>query len=229
MKQQNSHANTSETIGKSNNSDFAIKEYDSIIKKQRIKDHTIIIMGAMMALMVISFGVGLVSIVKYFDKSRIAIIDGKGSVGEITRISKDEFMILECKNHILTFVDYFYRFDATNIENQINKALWISDNSVKALFDNYKVKNWYQKITQFNIFQTCQIIDDEIKVDITKQPYEASFSAIISLREGFKTEKFKFSATCKLVGTNRSFGKNPHGLIVTDYKQTELEHINNNN
>lgn len=137
--------------------------------------------------------------------------------------SKDDAKTIDAKGQIEYFADHFYSFDGNNIEPQLNKALTISDSSVKALFENYKRADWYNKIVQYNIFQTCQLND--INVDMSHKPVKASFSAMLFLRKGSNVQRLTFSAKCDLVETTKVFPKNVLGLTISNYKQSETKLI----
>jgi hypothetical protein len=199
--------------------DFAIKEFNNILKNQRAKDRTILVLALLFVVMIIAFCISLIAIIKYFDNSRL-VVKPYMDTFEVSSISKEESIIIDCKSHIAFFCDHFYSFDATNVEEQVNKALWVSDNSVKRLFGNYKANDWYNKIVQLNIFQTCELSD--IKVDITKKPYRATFSGTIFLKQEYQVEKFKFTASCELENTTKQFPNNQFGFMITKYVQSDL-------
>src|SRR5690606_40841628 len=80
-------------------------------------------------------------------------------------------IIVEVKDHIRSFHEYFFSLDPDNqqIKNNIGKALYLADDSAKKAYDNLNEQGYYTKIISSNTSQIITVQD--IQLNLERQPY----------------------------------------------------------
>ncbi len=120
---------------------------------------------------------------------------------------------VEARDHIKTFHEDFFTLDPDDksIQANINKALYLADESAKRQYDDLKEAGYYANIISGNISQQIQV--DSIQLDMNTYPF--AFKC-------FATEKLirTSSVTTRSLITQgylRNVGRsdnNPHGFLI---------------
>lgn len=93
------------------------------------------------------------------------VVNGDGSVIPLKMVSQLENLEVEAKAHLELFHGYFYGIDASNYEKNLEKALWLGNSSVDALYRQKKRKGsitvcfnipWYRKYVALHPRWTCK-------------------------------------------------------------------------
>lgn len=89
----------------------------------------------------------------------------------IEAIAKDRDYQVEIKDHINTFHTLFFTLspDEKAIQSQVNKSLYLADESARRMYQNLKESGYYSNLISGNISQTIQI--DKIELDMKVHPY----------------------------------------------------------
>jgi len=66
------------------------------------------------------------------------VVNTDGSVIPLRLVSQQENLIVEVLAHLDLFHRYFYHIDASNYEKHLEKALWLGNSSVDALYRQKK-------------------------------------------------------------------------------------------
>jgi len=103
-------------------------------------------------------------------QDRIYILAGDKALEAYASSRKDNVMV-EAKDHVAMFHQYFFSLDPDDkmIDVNIAKALYLADASAKKQYDNLKETGYYSNIISGNISQ--QVIVDSVFVDTKVQPY----------------------------------------------------------
>jgi len=88
------------------------------------------------------------------------VVNGDGSVIPLKMVSQLENLEVEAKAHLELFHAYFYGIDASNYESNLEKALWLGNSSVDALYRQKKAEGvynipWYRKCGALHPRWTC--------------------------------------------------------------------------
>ncbi|WP_064968135.1 conjugative transposon protein TraK [Tenacibaculum ovolyticum] len=131
----------------------------------------------------------------------------------------------EVKNHSKIFHSNFFGLDPDTemINENINYALILADNSVRQIHSRRNEKLYYHNLIQGGI--STEIKPDSIKVDISEYPYRAVYYGKQRIIRPSNITLKKFVAAYKLRNTKRT-DNNSHGLYIEDYKILNHETIN---
>lgn len=119
----------------------------------------------------------------------------------------------EAKDHILRFHELFFTLapQKSLIEENINRALSLSDKSAYKYYVDLSEKGYYSRIISTNSHQYIKI--DSIQCDFDSYPYYATtYARQVIVRESVITER-NLVTTCSLINTSRS-DENPHGFTL---------------
>lgn len=156
-------------------------------------------------------------------EARIYIL-ANGKALEAYQAERKDNVQIEARDHVKMFHHYFFTLDPDDkvIQDNIKKALYLSDATAKQQYDNLRENNYYSNIISGNISQT--ITTDSIEIDIGNYPYHFKFSGkqqivrptSITIRS-LKTEGYIRSIT-------RS-DNNPHGFLIEKWRTIENSDI----
>jgi conjugative transposon TraK protein len=131
---------------------------------------------------------------------------------------------VEAREHIRRFHELFFTLapDKNAIENNIRRALLLSDKSAFNYYRDLSEKGYYNRIISGNINQTIQV--DSISCDFRTYPYRAvMYARQFIIRESNMTER-SLITRCGLVNSVRS-DNNPHGFTLETFDVVENKDI----
>ena len=151
------------------------------------------------------------------------VVNGDGSVIPLQLVSQRENLEVEALAHLELFHSYFYNLDASNYESNIEKALWLGNSSVDALYRQKKADGFYNRLIQYSLVQ--KVLDIESEVDVQMEPYNFRTRTIFQINRGTVTDTYELITTGKLIHVDRNFPKNTHGLLITDFFENSLQKL----
>lgn len=148
----------------------------------------------------------------------LIIYQGKIVPAEVS--TRQENLPVELKDHIATFHRLFFSLapDEKVILTNINKALYLADNTAKYEYDNLQESGFYSSIIAGNVSQNIQV--DSIKVNVAVVPYHFTCYATLTIVR--TTSKVTRSLVTE--GVVRDLEKsdnNPHGFLIEKWKTLE--------
>jgi hypothetical protein len=155
------------------------------------------------------------------------VVNTDGSVIPLTLVSQQENLSVEALAHLELFHTYFYHIDASNYEKHLEKALWLGNSSVDALYRQKKADGVYNRLLQYSLVQ--KVISIESKINIEKEPYGFETKTIFEINRGSVTDTYELSSTGNLIMVDRHFPNNTHGLLITNFFENKLKRIENEN
>lgn len=153
------------------------------------------------------------------------IVNGDGSVIPLKMVSQLENLGVEALAHLELFHAYFYNIDASNYEKNLEKALWLGNSSVDALYRQKKADGVYNRLLQYSLVQKVLSIDS--KIDIQQKPYRFETKTIFEINRGSVVDTYELITTGNLIHVDRNFPKNTHGLLITDFFENTLRKLEN--
>lgn len=153
------------------------------------------------------------------------VVNGDGSVIPLKMVSQLENLEVEAKAHLELFHRYFYGIDAGNYESNLEKALWLGNSSVDALYRQKKAEGVYNRLLQYSLVQKVRRIAS--KVDLQKEPYTFETVTVFEINRGSVTDTYELTTTGKLIHVDRNFPNNTHGLLITNFFENTLKRIEN--
>ena len=151
------------------------------------------------------------------------VVNTDGSVIPIKLVSHQENLKVELLSHLELFHTYFYNIDASNYEKNLEKALWLGNSSVDALYRQKKADGVYNRLLQYSLVQ--KVLSIESKLDIQNEPYGFETKTVFEINRGTITDTYELTTTGKLIHVDRNFPKNTHGLLITNFFENTLRKI----
>lgn len=158
---------------------------------------------------------------------RAFMVNTDGNVIPLKLVSQKENLGVEVLSHLELFHTYFYNIDPSNYEKNLEKALWLGNSSVDALYRQKKSNGVYNRLLQYSLVQKVLRIESEI--EISQEPYAFRTTTLFEINRGTVTDTYELVTTGKLIHVDRNFPKNTHGLLITDYFENSLKKVQDEN
>ena len=153
------------------------------------------------------------------------VVSSNGAVIPIQLASQRENLEVEALAHLEQFHTWFYGVEANSYEKNMEKALWLGNASVDAVYRQKKADGFYNRLLQYSLVQQVERIDSQI--DMNQEPYAFQTRTVIRINRGAVTDTYELITTGKLIPVARNFPHNPHGLLITDFFENSLRKIEN--
>ena len=151
------------------------------------------------------------------------VVSSNGEVIPLQRASQRENLEVEALAHLEQFHNWFYGVEANSYEKNMEKALWLGNASVDAVYRQKKADGFYNRLLQYSLIQQVESIDSQI--DMTQEPYAFRTRTVIRINRGSVTDTYELITSGKLIQVARHFPHNPHGLLITDFFENSLRKI----
>lgn len=152
-------------------------------------------------------------------------VSTEGSVIPLKLVNQQENLEVEALEHLQLFHRYFYHIDASNYEKHLEKALWLGNSSVDALYRQKKADGVYNRLLQYSLVQ--RVISISSKVNIQKKPYTFETTTIFEVNRGSIIDTYELKTSGNLIHVDRHFPNNTHGLLITNFFENSLRKIDN--
>ena len=151
------------------------------------------------------------------------VVSSDGAVIPLQLVSQRENMEVEALAHLEQFHHWFYGVEANSYEKNMEKALWLGNGSVDAVYRQKKADGFYNRLLQYSLVQQVQAVHTQI--NMTHEPYVFETRTVIRINRGTVTDTYELITTGKLITVARHFPHNPHGLLITDFFENSLRKI----
>ena len=152
-------------------------------------------------------------------------VNTDGSVIPLKLVAQKENLSVEARSHLELFHSYFYGLTPTNYEAQLEKALWLGHTSVTELYKQRLQEGYYNRLLQYSLIQEIEVTSS--RVDLTKgEPYPFEVISEVKLnRGGGVMDRYTLRTTGHLIHVDRNYPWNTHGLLITDFFESDLKKI----
>jgi hypothetical protein len=151
-------------------------------------------------------------------------INTDGSIIPLKLVSQKENFQVEALAHLDLFHNYFYNIDASNYEKNLKKALWLGNSSVDNLYRQKKADGVYNRLLQYSLVQKVLSIDS--KITENNGTYSFTTTTNFEINRGSIIDTYELVSTGNLIMVDRNFPNNPHGLLITNYFESTLKKLN---
>ena len=151
------------------------------------------------------------------------VVNAEGNVIPLKLVSQQENLEVEVLAHLELFHTYFYNIDASNYEKNLEKALWLGNSTVDALYRQKKADGVYNRLLQYSLLQ--KVLRIESKIDIQKEPYEFKTIIVFEINRGSIVDTYELTTTGNLFHVDRNFPNNTHGLLITNFFEQTLKKV----
>lgn len=160
-------------------------------------------------------------------QSRIYIL-ANGKALEAYASDRKDNIAVEARDHVKAFHQYFFTLDPDDkvIKENVTKALYLSDDSVKRIYDDLKENGYYSGIISGNISQTIAV--DSISIDINNYPYHFRCYAVQNIVRTTSIVHRSLITEGLLRNVSRS-DNNPHGFLIERWNTIENKDLSTEN
>lgn len=151
------------------------------------------------------------------------VVSSDGAVIPLQLTDQRENLEVEALAHLEQFHNWFYGVEANTYEKNMEKALWLGNASVDALYRQKKADGFYNRLLQYSLVQQVERVDSQIDMD--QEPYAFQTRTLIRINRGTVTDTYELVTTGKLITVARHFPHNPHGLLITKFFENSLRKI----
>jgi hypothetical protein len=195
------------------------KNIQQVLRLNRFVVLALIIMTGLVCI----FSVTLVIKIHKESMEKAFVVSSTGAVIPLQLASQRENLEVEALAHLEQFHNWFYGVEANSYEKNMEKALWLGNTSVDAVYRQKKADGFYNRLLQYSLVQQVERIDSQI--DMTQEPYAFQTRTVIRINRGAVTDTYELITTGKLIPVARNFPHNPHGLLITDFFENSLRKI----
>jgi conjugative transposon TraK protein len=127
--------------------------------------------------------------------------------------------LVEAQYHVMKLHDLFFSVspDPKVLQNSIQRAYFLGDESIKKLHDDLQERGFYTSIIQGNINQSIHI--DSVKIDMATYPYTCETKFTITQTRATGTDIKEAFSTCNLEDTPRTLNS-PNGFLIRKFRVT---------
>lgn len=195
------------------------KDIYSVLKLNRFIVYAVVIAASVVSI------VSILLVIKQHKQmiESAFVISTEGSVIPLKLVTQYENLEVEAFAHIELFHKYFYNIDAGNYESQLEKALWLGNSSLDALYRQKKADGVYNRLLQYSLVQKVTQVSSQ--VNIQREPYQFETTTIFEINRGAVIDRYELISTGSLIHVDRSFPNNTHGLLVTNYFEKSLRKL----
>ncbi|MFC5683579.1 conjugative transposon protein TraK [Flavobacterium sp. MAHUQ-51] len=160
-------------------------------------------------------------------QSKIYILANGKALEAFSSDRKDNIPV-EARDHVKSFHHFFFTLDPDDkvIKSNVTKALYLSDNSAKRIYDDLKEKGYYSGIISGNISQTIAI--DSVLVDTNVYPYYFKCFAKQDIIRATSIVHRSLVTEGNLRNVARS-DNNPHGFLIEKWNTIENQDLSTEN
>lgn len=204
-------------MSEKNDAIIFLENFQSKLRSNKIIVIIVSVFSALCVIAAVGFAFAFVS----RQSEQIYLLDN-GSVLVAQRTSNDSQADLEASDHVTRFHELFFNLipNTTAIQQNVNRALDLSDVSVNRFYNDLKEQSYYRNLIRNNAIQ--QILIDSVHVDMGTYPYKAqTWAKVYIMRESNITE-YDFESRCELNRVSRT-AANPHGFIIQRFEMTRYD------
>ena len=160
-------------------------------------------------------------------QSRIYIL-ANGKALEAYASDRKDNIPVEARDHVKTFHKYFFTLDPDDqvIKENVTKALYLSDDTAKRVYDDLKENGYYAGIISGNISQTIAV--DSVAIDINVYPYSFRCYAVQNIVRTTSIVHRSLITEGSLRNVSRS-DNNPHGFLIERWNTVENRDLSTEN
>ncbi|WKB81774.1 conjugal transfer protein TraK [Cellulophaga lytica] len=151
------------------------------------------------------------------------VVNTDGHIIPLKLVSQQENLEVEIQAHLELFHTYFYNIDASNYDKNLDKALWLGDSTVDALYRQKKADGVYNRLLQYSLLQ--RVLKIESRIDIQQEPYRFETTTIFEINRGSIVDVYELITTGNLIHVDRNFPNNTHGFLITNFFENKLKKL----
>lgn len=198
------------------------KVYKDITEILRLNRFVVL---AVVVLCLITSGLSLWMLYRHQERmlNSVFAIGADGTIVPLELVDQREKREVEALAHIDRFHRLFYGIDGTNYRDHLEKALWLGDATVDAVYREKRSDGVYNRLLQFSLRQ--EITEVDIALDLESEPYGFRARTRFEVHRGTVTDYYQLDTSGELIAVERNFPHNPHGLLITNFYEESLRKL----
>ena len=131
---------------------------------------------------------------------------------------------VEARSHVTRFHELFFTLDPDQkaIDLNVNKALYLADNSAKRQYENFKEKGFYNDLIAANL--SMELTVDSVVIRNSRPLMARCYAHQRVIRATSITNR-DFISDCSLRDVTRS-ENNPHGFLMENWRVVQNKDLN---
>lgn len=183
-----------------------------------------------LSVIIIAFGSSVISLfqvrkVQQEFLNKAFVVSNEGTVVPVSLVEENENLEVEARAHLDQFYRYFYDLNTSNYKSNLEKALWLGNQSIDDIYRQKKADGVYNRLLQYSLVQQVQSITTDL--DLSGSPYSFTSTMELYVNRGATTDRYQLVTSGNLIKVDRQFPRNPHGLLITNYFENSLKKIEN--
>lgn len=186
------------------------------------------------SIMAIAGSIGFSAFVVYFSEKRSSEKDKKifvianGKIFEAFSDERGKYWPIEIRDHVKMFHFYFFTLqpDETFIKKNIEKSLYLADNSAASEYNNLRENGFYSSLVSANISQEIEC--ENIEVNLDTSPWSFKYTGKLRIIRA-TTIVIRSLVTEGILQITQPSDKNPHGLRIEKWRVLENKDISTTN
>jgi hypothetical protein len=160
------------------------------VRKNAIKTYSMTIV-----LIVVIIAFAFVTLKLYeLSKANTMILEYDGYVRSATSINSDTALTIRCKTFVDDFSSHFFSFNSLNLQQNLEYALELGDNSVKNAYMAFRNKNWYNDVITNNLDQSITLT--RIVTEQSAEGFSVYCESIVTIQDiSGKGDKINYGLT----------------------------------
>lgn len=155
---------------------------------------------------------------EFFEKA--FVLGSDGTVIPLRLVEETENLEVESLAHIEQFYRYFYELNTSNYKSNLEKSLWLGNQSVDDVYRQKKADGVYNRLIQYSLVQ--QVDRVRTQLNLSSVPYSFTSTIEFKVIRGAITDRYQMVTSGNLLKVDRHFPRNPHGLLITNYYENSL-------
>jgi hypothetical protein len=151
------------------------------------------------------------------------VVSTQGKVIPLQLVDQKENLSVEALAHLEMFHEYFYNINPNNYERNLEKALWLGNSSVDALYRQKKADGVYNRLLQYSLVQ--KVLDIDSKINLDSEPFSFETKTIFEINRGASTDIYELISSGQLIRIDRNFPNNTHGFLITNFFENSLRKL----
>ncbi|MBC8769673.1 conjugal transfer protein TraK [Arenibacter sp. BSSL-BM3] len=151
------------------------------------------------------------------------MVNTEGNVIPLKLVDQKENLEVEAMAHLELFHNYFYNINPNNYEHNLEKALWLGNSSVDALYRQKRAEGVYNRLLQYSLVQ--KVLSIESKINLDSEPFAFETKTIFEINRGATKDTYELVSSGRLIRIERVFPNNTHGFLITDFFENTMRKL----
>ncbi|MEM6734640.1 MAG: hypothetical protein AAF620_01100 [Bacteroidota bacterium] len=157
-----------------------------------------------------------------YNSNNALVITHEGDVMPTNWIARNEIIHIEIKDHLHKFYSSYHTYDFNNVDQQREKAAFLIHDESLSFLEN-KYTDWFSSVQRSSVQVKAIFNEKSFLVSGASEPYSFQSNIVLEIKNGPKVEYYKMQSTGDIALVSADYPRNPHGLLIYNYKESDWE------